>query len=135
VEEALNLLNHVNRFAPERQKPGSIRGHPDCRYANPHPLQRIECNNVEWGEVSDETQAENDMKMRRWFRLVSRGLMLLTLLVGTSAVGQAGGLPPLHVKVGEKAPDFTLPAADGKQVRLSDFAGRNVLIDFYRGYW
>lgn len=42
---------------------------------------------------------------------------------------------PLKVKVGEKAPDFALPSADGKMVRLSDFAGRNVLIDFYHGYW
>ena len=44
-------------------------------------------------------------------------------------------LPPLRVQVGEKAPDFVLPAAGGKTVRLSDFSGRNVLIDFYRGYW
>ena len=42
---------------------------------------------------------------------------------------------PLKVKVGEKALDFALPSADGKTIRLSDFAGRNVLIDFYRGYW
>ncbi|TAM83406.1 MAG: redoxin domain-containing protein [Acidobacteria bacterium] len=42
---------------------------------------------------------------------------------------------PLKVKVGEKAPDFALPSAEGKTVRLSDFAGHNVLIDFYRGYW
>lgn len=42
---------------------------------------------------------------------------------------------PLKVKVGEKAPDFAMPSADGMTVRLSDFAGRNVLIDFYRGYW
>jgi AhpC/TSA family len=44
-------------------------------------------------------------------------------------------LPPLRVKVGEKAPDIALPAANGKIVRLSDFAGQIVLIDFYRGYW
>jgi len=41
----------------------------------------------------------------------------------------------LKIKVGEKAPDFALPSADGKTIRLSDFAGHNVLIDFYRGYW
>ncbi len=39
------------------------------------------------------------------------------------------------VKVGEKAPDFVLPSADGNSVRLSDYVGHNVLIDFYRGYW
>jgi cytochrome oxidase Cu insertion factor (SCO1/SenC/PrrC family) len=42
---------------------------------------------------------------------------------------------PLKIEVSEKAPDFALPSADGKTVRLSDYAGHNVLIDFYRGYW
>ncbi|MBI1940480.1 MAG: redoxin domain-containing protein [Acidobacteria bacterium] len=41
----------------------------------------------------------------------------------------------LNVKDGDKAPDFALPSADGKTVRLSDFAGHNVLIDFYRAHW
>ncbi len=42
---------------------------------------------------------------------------------------------PLKISVGSKAPDFALPSADGKTVKLSDFAGYKVLIDFYRGYW
>ena len=41
----------------------------------------------------------------------------------------------LKVQVGTKAPDFTLPASNGKEVKLSAFAGRIVLIDFYRGHW
>ncbi|MBI4164965.1 MAG: redoxin domain-containing protein [Acidobacteria bacterium] len=41
----------------------------------------------------------------------------------------------LRVHVGDKAPDFTLTASDGKRVRLSSFAGRIVLLDFYRGHW
>jgi hypothetical protein len=135
VEKAFNLLHYANRFALERQKPGLIRGHPDCRYANPHPLRRIECNNVGWGEVLDKNQAENDTKMRRWYRLVSRVLVLLPVLIGTSGVTLASGLPPLRVKVGDKAPNFTLRSSEGNQVRLSEFAGQNVLIDFYRGYW
>jgi cytochrome oxidase Cu insertion factor (SCO1/SenC/PrrC family) len=44
-------------------------------------------------------------------------------------------LLPLKIKVGEMAPDFSLPSADGKTVKLSDYAGHNVLMDFYRGYW
>lgn len=56
------------------------------------------------------------------------------LLASPGATAQ-DQLSPLKIKVGERAPDFALPSADGKTVRLSDYAGHNVLIDFYRGYW
>lgn len=42
---------------------------------------------------------------------------------------------PLNVHVGEKAPDFALPSTTGETLTLSRFAGRNVLLDFYEGYW
>jgi thioredoxin-dependent peroxiredoxin len=32
---------------------------------------------------------------------------------------------------GELAPDFSLPADDGRTVRLSDFRGRDVVLFFY----
>ena len=36
------------------------------------------------------------------------------------------------VKVGDPAPDFTLPDQNGKQVKLSDFKGqKNVVLAFY----
>jgi len=34
------------------------------------------------------------------------------------------------LKPGKKAPDFTLPSADGKEVALHDFAGRKLLLVF-----
>ena len=53
-----------------------------------------------------------------------------------SASGQSNApVAPLNIAVGHKAPNFSLPSAEGKTVRLSDFAGHIVLIDFYRGYW
>jgi len=78
-----------------------------------------------------------------------RRCTLLFLLTGLLALVSSGGLAlfgrppavakdrilPLKIKVGEKAPNFALSSADGKTVRLSDYAGHNVLIDFYRGYW
>ena len=63
------------------------------------------------------------------------GPSLLLPWLANTASGREIKLPPLRVKVSEKAPDFALPAADGKTVRLSDLSGHNVLIDFYRGYW
>ena len=35
------------------------------------------------------------------------------------------------LKVGDKAPDFTLTADDGKSVALSDFKGKQVVLYFY----
>ena len=63
------------------------------------------------------------------------GILFLVLTLANAAPGAEIKLPPLRVHVGEKAPDFALPDTSGKTVRLSDFRGRNVLIDFYRGYW
>jgi thioredoxin-dependent peroxiredoxin len=32
------------------------------------------------------------------------------------------------LKIGDKAPAFTLPATTGKQVSLADYAGKNVVL-------
>ncbi len=38
-------------------------------------------------------------------------------------------------RVGERFPDFTLPASDGSTVRLADSRGRRLLVVCYRGGW
>ena len=35
------------------------------------------------------------------------------------------------LKVGQKAPDFTLASDEGKEISLKDFQGRRVLLFFY----
>jgi len=35
------------------------------------------------------------------------------------------------LQVGDKAPEFRLPADDGKEVALRDFRGKNVIFYFY----
>lgn len=40
--------------------------------------------------------------------------------------------PKTHLKVGQPAPQFTLTDTEGKQVKLSDFKGKqNVVLAFY----
>jgi cytochrome oxidase Cu insertion factor (SCO1/SenC/PrrC family) len=36
--------------------------------------------------------------------------------------------PKTHLKVGDAAPDFTLPASDGKTYTLSDFKGKKTVV-------
>ena len=38
-------------------------------------------------------------------------------------------------RVGDRFPDFALPASDGGAFRLADARGRRLLILFYRGAW
>ncbi len=41
-----------------------------------------------------------------------------------------------RVKIGDKAPNFTLENMDGKRVSLSGFRQKkNVVLVFYRGHW
>lgn len=37
----------------------------------------------------------------------------------------------MSLTIGQKAPDFELPASDGETVKLSDYVGKNVVLYFY----
>jgi cytochrome oxidase Cu insertion factor (SCO1/SenC/PrrC family) len=64
-------------------------------------------------------------------------IVILFLIVGavSSTTLAQDQIAPLKVKEGDKAPDFALKDGNGKTVRLSDYKGHSVLIDFFRGYW
>jgi cytochrome oxidase Cu insertion factor (SCO1/SenC/PrrC family) len=65
--------------------------------------------------------------------------LLLTALFSVAALAQQPTAPQqpkppakTHLKVGDKAPDFTLRATDGKSYKLSDFKGqKNVVLAIY----
>ena len=60
--------------------------------------------------------------------------LLLFLVAGSMCAleQQPSSAPPSALKVGDPAPDFTLPDQDGNPVRLASFAGkRKVVLAFY----
>lgn len=49
---------------------------------------------------------------------------------------RAGGIMNRVARVGQAAPDFTLPNADGRPVGLTELLARGPLVlSFYRGRW
>ncbi len=61
------------------------------------------------------------MRRTRWTRGVAVAVTLIGLFLATTA--QA-------VEVGQKAPDFTLQAPDGKPVKLGDLLGKGPVVIF-----
>ncbi len=62
-------------------------------------------------------------------------LMFAISLTAMAQQAQQAAAPPAiktHLKVGDTAPDFTLPGTDGKTYKLSDFKGKkSVVLAFY----
>jgi cytochrome oxidase Cu insertion factor (SCO1/SenC/PrrC family) len=60
---------------------------------------------------------------------------LVALAIYTSSSSFSGGtlFMAAQIKVGEKAPDFTLPDVDLKQISLKDFLGQKIVLAFFIG--
>jgi peroxiredoxin Q/BCP len=61
--------------------------------------------------------------MKPVFRLLS-GILVATGLMASPAMAQ-------ELKVGDQAPDFTLPGSDGKTYTLSQLKGRWVVLAWF----
>jgi len=74
----------------------------------------------------------------RWPNLTALALSVVLLGLGGYFNFVFARIPagPSILRVGEPAPDFTLPDAKGAPVTLASFRGHTpVVVVFYRGYW
>jgi peroxiredoxin Q/BCP len=68
--------------------------------------------------------------MKRWVRVLSVSLAVAGVLtVGASAQQPVPGQNEL--KVGDQAPDFTLPGTDGQTYTLSKLRGKTVVLAWF----
>lgn len=65
------------------------------------------------------------MKILKFLGILTVGIALLT----TAACTKSGALD-----IGSSAPDFTLKDTDGNTVKLSDFKGRAVILNFFASW-
>ena len=61
-------------------------------------------------------------------RILSVLLVSAAVAGGLAAQNAAPAPPKTNLKVGDMAPDFTLPSTAGKPVTLSDFRGKSAVV-------
>jgi len=59
---------------------------------------------------------------------INRRLMVAALVSGSTVLAQNSASPSNTLKVGDKAPDFTLPSTDGGTVHLASLVGKSTIV-------
>lgn len=67
--------------------------------------------------------------MRRWLSVLAMTVAASALSTGAGAQQAVPGQPEL--KVGDMAPDFTLPGTDGQTYSLSKLRGKTVVLAWF----
>jgi AhpC/TSA family len=74
-------------------------------------------------ETKKEAHMNKSPRMRTVFGAFFLGILLLF-----------SGNPVMAVQVGDKAPDFSLPATTAEKVSLADFVGKKPVVVFFYVY-
>ena len=81
---------------------------------------------------------EEEETVKNWRTGMCALVAAVAIIFSAAGNAQQGAMPNApqqlvtNVKIGDPAPDFTLPDHTGKQVKLSDFKGKkNVVLSFY----
>src|SRR5689334_6071787 len=85
---------------------------------------------VEW----KRSITRNKKESRSMSKLLFVSLMSVAMVGAVAAQGAPGAAPSapaVELKVGDKAPDFTLPGTDGKTHKLSEYKGKSVVLAWY----
>jgi len=67
--------------------------------------------------------------MPRWLTVAA--VAAFACLTGTMTFAQDQTSQPVELKVGDQAPDFSLPGTDGKTHTLADLKGKYVVLSWF----
>ena len=61
----------------------------------------------------------------------ARTSVLFGVLLAAAVLGAGGADVATALEISKPAPDFTLPSTTGEKIRLSQYRGKLVLLEFY----